>query len=126
MKIDGKGRMLLFRWSGYDMAEDSLTYKDHLKTDYTGLQAQLTRRRTELKEATPTGSIRQVYTRMQVRSNRRQKGSKVGHARTGPNSREMEEGGRRGSNLSRMAYDTSRDKTGTGRIPKPGAAVFFT
>ena len=49
MKIDGKGRMLLVRWSGYDMAEDSLTYKDHLETDHTGFQAQLTRRRTERK-----------------------------------------------------------------------------
>ena len=39
--------MLLIRWSGYEMAEDSLTYKNHLETDYTGLQAQLTRRRTE-------------------------------------------------------------------------------
>ena len=29
------------------MAEDSLTHKDHLETDCTGLQAQLTRRRTE-------------------------------------------------------------------------------
>ena len=46
-KIHGKERMLLVRWSGYEMAEDSLTYKDHLETDYTGLQAQLTRRRTE-------------------------------------------------------------------------------
>ena len=45
-QIHGKGRMLLIKWSGHDMAEDSLTYKDHLETDYTGLQAQLTRRRT--------------------------------------------------------------------------------
>ena len=29
------------------MAEDSLTHKDHLEADYTGLKAQLTRRRTE-------------------------------------------------------------------------------
>ena len=98
-KIHGKERMLLVRWSGYEMAENSLTYKDHLEADYTGLQAQLTRRRTELKEATPTGSIRQVYTRMQVRSNRRQKGSKVGHARTGPNS--IKAGGRKGQGMTR-------------------------
>ena len=45
-QIHGKDRMLLIQWSGYEMAEDSLTYKDHLETDYTGLQAQLTRRRT--------------------------------------------------------------------------------
>ena len=38
--------MLLIQWSGYEMAEDSLTHKDHLETDYTGLQAQITRRRT--------------------------------------------------------------------------------
>ena len=46
-QIHGKERMLLIRWSGYEMAEDSLTHKNHLETDYTGLQAQLTRRRTE-------------------------------------------------------------------------------
>ena len=46
-QIHGKGRMFLIRWSGYEMAEDSLTHKDHLETDCTGLQAQLTRRRTE-------------------------------------------------------------------------------
>ena len=45
-QIHGKNRMLLIKWSGYDMAEDSLTYKSHLETDYTGLQAQLMRRRT--------------------------------------------------------------------------------
>ena len=47
MQIHGKGRMLLIRWSGYEMAEGGLTHKDHLETDYAGLQAQLTRRRTE-------------------------------------------------------------------------------
>ena len=47
LQIHGKERILLIRWSGYEMAEDSLTHKDHLETDYTGLQAQLTRRRTE-------------------------------------------------------------------------------
>ena len=46
-KIHGKERTLLIRWSGYDMTEDSLTSKNHLETDYTGLQAQLTRRRME-------------------------------------------------------------------------------
>ena len=46
-QIHGKDRMLLIRWSGYEMAEDSLTFKDHLEADYAGLQAQLTRRRTE-------------------------------------------------------------------------------
>ena len=46
-QIHGKNRVLLIRWSGYEMAEDSLTHKSHLETDYTGLQAQLTRRRTE-------------------------------------------------------------------------------
>ena len=46
-QIHGKQRMLLIRWSGYEMAEGSLTQKNHLETDYTRLQAQLMRRRTE-------------------------------------------------------------------------------
>ena len=53
----------IHEWSGNRMAEDSLTPKDHLKTDYTGFQAQLTRRRREQK--TSAGPIWQIHTCMQ-------------------------------------------------------------
>ena len=92
-KIHGKERMLLLRWSGYEMAEDSLTCKDHLETDYTGLQAQLMRRRTERSQrrqdrygkSTLACKFAPLGVKKVWRSN----------TRTGPNSKQMEEGGRR-------------------------------
>ena len=91
-QIHGRERMLLIRWSGYEMAEDSLTHKNHLETDYTGLQAQLTRRRTERTRRRQDRYIKSVLAckcaPMGVKKN-----PEVGHTRIGPDSREMEERG---------------------------------
>ena len=92
-QIHGKERILLIRWSGYEMAEDSLTHKNHLETDYTGLQAQRTRRRTERSRRRQDRYGKSVlackYAPMGVK-----KISEAGHTRAGPNSRKMEERGR--------------------------------